>query len=91
MNSAVVYVVIDNGIVDGLPSIEMASLLFEVEKIGSVFGMVANARMYFSRIESFNLNLNWLGRSPDIRFRDEITIIFRNVIIIQKGNRERIR
>ena len=47
MNSATVYVVVENEIVDELSPIEMTSLLFAVEKIGSVFGIVANARLYF--------------------------------------------
>ena len=47
MNSATVYVVVDKEIVETVAPIEMTSLMFEVEKIGSVFGIVANARLYF--------------------------------------------
>ena len=47
MNSTTVYVVVDNKIEDEFAPIEMTSLLFAVEKIGSVFGIVANARLYF--------------------------------------------
>ena len=42
-----VYVVVEHEIIDALPPIKMASLLFAVEKIESVFGMVANARLCF--------------------------------------------
>ena len=47
MNSATVYVFVENEMVDSVPPIEMINLLLEVEKIGSVFGMVAKARLYF--------------------------------------------
>ena len=47
MNSATVYVFVQNEIVDEVSRIEITSLLLEVEKIGSVLGMVANARVYF--------------------------------------------
>lgn len=47
MNSATVYIVVENEIVDSLPPIVIASLLFAVDKIGSVCGTVANARLYF--------------------------------------------
>ena len=47
MNSATAYVFVENEIVEEVPPIEITSLLLEFEKIGSVFGIVANARLYF--------------------------------------------
>ena len=58
-----------------------ASLLFALEKIGFVFGIVANARLYFPSIVFFNLNLNFDGTCPEILFRDETPIILLDVII----------
>ena len=45
MNSATIYVVVENEIVDDLAKIEITSLLLEIEKVGSVFGIVLNARL----------------------------------------------
>ena len=47
MNSATMYVFVENEMVDEVPPIVINSLLLEVEKIGSVLGIVANARLYF--------------------------------------------
>ena len=75
MNPATLYVVVENEMVDEVPPIVIASLLFAVKNIGHVFGIVANARLYFPSIASFNLNLNFDGTCPEILFRDETTII----------------
>ena len=46
MNSATVYVFVENEMVEEVPPIVITSLLLELEKVGSVFGIVANARLY---------------------------------------------